>query len=91
MTDPAIVQGSEERGLAIFVEDERGDLVDIHYVCYSCSLDCHKTEYENALPWPAYDWPDYCVYCEDCEHDNARTLINVGQDCDCDGEQHAQA
>lgn len=33
MTQPAYVQGSEKQAIAVFDEDERGNLVDIRYFC----------------------------------------------------------
>lgn len=67
MTAPAIVNGNQRRAIAEFIEDARGDLVDIVYHCETFNTD--------ALPWPGYSWPDYHVYCSDCG-----SLINIGQE-----------
>ena len=56
---PAIVRGNHRTAVAIFIEDARGDLVDIEYHCEEAA--------PKALPWPGYEWPtDYDVYCQDC-------------------------
>lgn len=41
-------------------EDHKGDLMDISHFCERCAPD-------EILPWPAYDWPEYDVYCDSCE------------------------
>lgn len=56
--DAALVQGNEARGVAEFVEDSRGNLVDVIYHCVDCAMP--STE---PLPWPAYSFPDYDVVC----------------------------
>ena len=61
-TDPARVQGSEKRAIAYFIEDSRGDLVDIEYHCE----DCYGTEVYDYLPWPAFDFGDGGAYCHEC-------------------------
>lgn len=43
-----------------FIEDEKGDLVDIKYFHHFCSP-------ENLLDWPAPESLDYPVYCEKCK------------------------
>lgn len=59
---PAYVRGRVTNGYAYFVEDERGNLVDIEYVCQ----DCH--EIDNAIPWwPAFDFGEYGAYCKRCD------------------------
>ena len=59
MTDPAIVLGNQRRAVATFIEDERGDLVDIEYECLTCA------EWDNNVLWlPGYGWPDYSVVCK---------------------------
>jgi hypothetical protein len=57
---PAIVQGNTRRAIAYFIEDTRGNLVDIEYEC------CGNTPTE-ALPWPGYSFSaDYSTYCRKC-------------------------
>ena len=63
-TQPAIVQGSERAGVAIFIEDARGDLVDIEYLCGDCALD--TPEATGALIWPAFDFGQSGAYCRQC-------------------------
>lgn len=46
--------------IAEFVEDSHGDLVDVIYHCDDWAGG------EGAEWWPAYEWPDYDVYCADC-------------------------
>jgi len=61
---PAIVQGSERQGVAIFIEDERGDLVDIEYLCVACAWGC--ADAEGALRWLGFDFGDGGAYCSEC-------------------------
>jgi hypothetical protein len=70
------VLGSERLAYVVEVNDARGDLVDLLYYCYA---DAPTTN--SYLEWPAYEWPDYCVSCEECS-----TLLNRGQECECEGE-----
>lgn len=68
MTEPAIVHGNERTAIAVFREDERGNLVDIDFYCYTAN-DCadFRTETQSALRWPAYSFsPDYDTCCSDC-------------------------
>lgn len=61
---PAIVRGSELRGLAINVNDSHGDLIDIEFFCIECAED--RQIIGDALPWPAYQFGDYDTCCMDC-------------------------
>lgn len=62
--NPAIVQGNTRSAIALFIEDERGDLVDIHYVCMIDAASDPDTD--GALLWPAYDFGDSQVRCIKC-------------------------
>jgi hypothetical protein len=67
---PARVTGSEQRAMAEFIEDSRGDLIDMRYWCLDCA---DEDLYAVAYLWPAYDFsPDYDTHCEGC-----KALINV--------------
>ena len=74
---PAIVRGSAQSGVATFIEAKNGDLVDVEYRCFDHAV------LGGLLVWPAYSFPDSCVYCLDCDE-----LINVGRECECGGTQH---
>ncbi len=64
MTNPAIVHGNKSNAVAVFEEDSRGDLVDIHFFCLACVA---ATTYDAAQLWPAYDFsPDYDSSCTCC-------------------------
>jgi hypothetical protein len=65
-TGPARVRGNERTAIAVFIEDERGELVDIEYVCEDNERGI------GALPWPAFDFGDSDIYCSDCG-----ALINI--------------
>lgn len=62
---PAFVRGNERAAVAVFIEDAAGDLVDIEYHC---------EDYLDERPewWPAFDFGDQDIYCQDCG-----ALINV--------------
>ena len=75
MTEPAIVYGNHRRAIATFIEDSRGDLVDIVYKCLPCAWP------DDDGAWgPAHEFGDYDTYCETCAE-----LINCPRDC----EEHA--
>lgn len=62
--EPARVQGSETSAIAFFVTDQRGDLVDVEFVCADCQ---RVAESIVALPWPAFEFsPDYDTCCREC-------------------------
>ncbi len=62
-TDPVIVHGNYGTAIAVFVEDARGDLVDINFYCPPCN----RNEEANAMPWPCYGFsPDYDTNCCVC-------------------------
>ncbi len=64
---PAYVKGNASDGIAVFIEDARGDLVDIEYYCGYGQCGRGATEGLEILNWPAYQWPDgYSVYCAEC-------------------------
>lgn len=62
-TEPAKVTGSEMRGVAFFIEDWRGDLVDIEYECEDCAS---VAQHMTALPWPGFDFGASGSYCRNC-------------------------
>jgi len=67
--NPAIVQGHGRyvdgaNVIALFIEDDRGDLVDIEYLCQSCAYNDPASE--GALPWPVYDWGSGTARCSQC-------------------------
>ena len=73
MTSPAYVQGNERQAIAVFIEDRRGDLVDIEFYCRfdQCG---EGIDLSDCLPYPAYDFsPDYDTCCNECGQ-----LINKG-------------
>jgi hypothetical protein len=61
MNDPIYACGNASSAVIKLITDSRGDLVDMDYCC----LDC----WTGDLPdyWPAYQWPDYSVYCQTCQ------------------------
>ena len=61
-TDPARVKGSERAAIAYFIEDGRGDLVDIEYVC----SECYGAEVFDYLRWPGFDFGDQAIHCHEC-------------------------
>ena len=61
MWTPAIVQGSARRATAFFIEDARGDLVDIDYLCTECA-----EPPADALYWPGLEWAGYGANCKRC-------------------------
>jgi hypothetical protein len=61
---PAIVQGSEGRGVALFHADRYGDIVDITYLCIVDSWNDSRAD--GALEWPCFDFGDFGAYCEEC-------------------------
>lgn len=69
-TSPAIVQGrgryaQSANVIALFIEDESGDLVDIEFLCSTCAY--ARPEAEGALSLPAFDWStDSASYCREC-------------------------
>lgn len=65
-TAPAIVRGNVATAIARFIEDSRGDLVDIEFECNECCY-MHGGPDSDALPWPAFDFStDYITYCSYC-------------------------
>lgn len=74
--------GSETTAYVIEVHEDNGDLVDLRYYCQY-----HAPRVGIAWNhWPAFDFGDSCIYCE--EFAICGNLLNIGLDCDCDGEQH---
>lgn len=77
VTDNAFVSGNERHASVRFVEDERGDLVDLDYRCAPQVIwenGCLEEGEDAGLAWPAWDWPDYDVHCGKCGR-----LINKGR------------
>lgn len=65
MTDPAVVTGNVRGGVAVFIEAENGDLVDILYLCSTDAVNDPRAD--GAKYWPAFDWsPDYDSCCDTC-------------------------
>ena len=62
---PALVAGSECNGVALFIPDSNGDLVDIEYLCATCAWNNPVTD--GALRWPAFDFGDFGAYCRECQ------------------------
>ena len=61
---PAIVNGSERQGVALFIADADGNLVDIEYLCSADAWNAPGAE--GALWWPAFDFGDSGAYCREC-------------------------
>ena len=64
---PARVSGKHGHGIALFVEDSRGDLVDIEYLCTDCARDADDPAIYTADLWPVFDFGDSGAYCKRCE------------------------
>mgnify|MGYP001564767302 CR=1 len=67
-TEPAIVRGNQESAIAVFIEDSRGDLVDIEFYCITDGR-CGKGHLAGTAPlvWPAFAFStDYDVHCNAC-------------------------
>lgn len=60
--EPASVQGNHQRGIAIFIENANGDLVDIEYLCQPCAY----VEDWSGNDWPCFDFGDAGAYCRKC-------------------------
>lgn len=45
------------------METENGDLVDREYYC---SYHAPVLMLGQYYSWPAYDWPEYSIYCKRC-------------------------
>ena len=70
-TGPAIVNGNVRQGVAIFIENDAGDLVDIDYLCSADAW--HNPLADGALDWPAFDFGEVTVRCFECGR-----IINEG-------------
>ena len=64
-TGPAIVNGNVRQGVALMIEDDRGDLVDIEYLCSADAW--NNPAADAALPWPGFDFGDSPAYCRECD------------------------
>jgi len=62
---PALVTGSECNGVALFIADSGGDLVEIEYLCATCAWNNPATD--GALRWPAFDFGESGAYCRECK------------------------
>ena len=61
--EPARVNGRvQSNAIALFVDDSRGDLVDIEYLCQ----DCAREEGFSGDSWPVFDFWESGAYCRQC-------------------------